>query len=137
MTHSFPTRRSSDLGQRGDPTEQSTLLRTRVASWGQNLHRTLGAHLGEVLGHARSTLDEHHEGDGGQHRPTWIEPGQRRQRTIWSSSRSEEHTSELQSLMRISYAVFCLKKKHNPCRTERRRNTRKHVHVLHTRCTTT
>src|SRR3546814_5830722 len=28
-----------------------------------------------------------------------------------SSKRSEEHTSELQSLMRISYAVFCLKKK--------------------------
>src|SRR3546814_6272910 len=27
--------------------------------------------------------------------------------------RSEEHTSELQSLMRISYDVFCLKKKHN------------------------
>src|SRR3546814_6201873 len=33
---------------------------------------------------------------------------------VWSSAasrRSEEHTSELQSLMRISYAVFCLKKK--------------------------
>src|SRR3546814_7444377 len=30
--------------------------------------------------------------------------------TCW---RSEEHTSELQSLMRISYAVFCLKKKNN------------------------
>src|SRR3546814_4947998 len=29
------------------------------------------------------------------------------------SFRSEEHTSELQSLMRISYAVFCLKKKNN------------------------
>src|SRR3546814_3609899 len=29
------------------------------------------------------------------------------------SARSEEHTSELQSLMRISYAVFCLKKKQN------------------------
>src|SRR3546814_1883555 len=28
-----------------------------------------------------------------------------------ASTRSEEHTSELQSLMRISYAVFCLKKK--------------------------
>src|SRR3546814_10223653 len=28
-------------------------------------------------------------------------------------ARSEEHTSELQSLMRISYAVFCLKKKKN------------------------
>src|SRR3546814_6570425 len=29
------------------------------------------------------------------------------------NGRSEEHTSELQSLMRISYAVFCLKKKHH------------------------
>src|SRR3546814_5909744 len=32
-------------------------------------------------------------------------------------NRSEEHTSELQSLMRISYAVFCLKKKNNITRT--------------------
>src|SRR3546814_4432306 len=31
-----------------------------------------------------------------------------------SLGRSEEHTSELQSLMRISYAVFCLKKKNRP-----------------------
>src|SRR3546814_8256115 len=31
-----------------------------------------------------------------------------------SKRRSEEHTSELQSLMRISYAVFCLKKKTSP-----------------------
>src|SRR3546814_8327527 len=30
-----------------------------------------------------------------------------------TTMRSEEHTSELQSLMRISYAVFCLKKKNN------------------------
>src|SRR3546814_3753150 len=34
--------------------------------------------------------------------------------TLWGTAyRSEEHTSELQSLMRISYAVFCLKKKNN------------------------
>src|SRR3546814_6949143 len=33
------------------------------------------------------------------------------------SARSEEHTSELQSLMRISYAVFCLKKKKTQDRT--------------------
>src|SRR3546814_2438145 len=32
-------------------------------------------------------------------------------RSVHAASRSEEHTSELQSLMRISYAVFCLKKK--------------------------
>src|SRR3546814_20707220 len=36
---------------------------------------------------------------------------------VLRSVRSEEHTSELQSLMRISYAVFCLKKK----------NTRNHI----------
>src|SRR3546814_4166906 len=40
---------------------------------------------------------------------------------IWRLTRSEEHTSELQSLMRISYAVFCLKKKTN------RRTTKKHI----------
>src|SRR3546814_2048863 len=33
--------------------------------------------------------------------------------TVAPAKRSEEHTSELQSLMRISYAVFCLKKKKN------------------------
>src|SRR3546814_8303876 len=37
-----------------------------------------------------------------------------------AESRSEEHTSELQSLMRISYAVFCLKKKNKTI-------TRKHI----------
>src|SRR3546814_4815716 len=36
------------------------------------------------------------------------------------AARSEEHTSELQSLMRISYAVFCLKKKQN---TRKSKNT--------------
>src|SRR3546814_6737793 len=36
----------------------------------------------------------------------------RQRRGVWHGTRrSEEHTSELQSLMRISYAVFCLKKK--------------------------
>src|SRR3546814_1694132 len=37
--------------------------------------------------------------------------------------RSEEHTSELQSLMRISYAVFCLKKK---------KNTKTHIRIMET-----
>src|SRR3546814_10202721 len=52
--------------------------------------------------------------------PAWSPDGkwiayQRRDRGVtqlWRvAARSEEHTSELQSLMRISYAVFCLKKK--------------------------
>src|SRR3546814_1571278 len=38
-----------------------------------------------------------------------VHQGQRQQ--MLQADRSEEHTSELQSLMRISYAVFCLKKK--------------------------
>src|SRR3546814_9802485 len=37
--------------------------------------------------------------------------------------RSEEHTSELQSLMRISYAVFCLKKKKNKLQIKISHNT--------------
>src|SRR3546814_3301494 len=42
--------------------------------------------------------------------------------TLRNWARSEEHTSELQSLMRISYAVFCLKKKtiHKPHNTNER-----------------
>src|SRR3546814_1804983 len=50
---------------------------------------------------------------------------ERRQGTP-SSCRSEEHTSELQSLMRISYAVFCLKKKQK----DRKRQTTT-VHLSH------
>src|SRR3546814_1293920 len=42
-----------------------------------------------------------------------------------SAERSEEHTSELQSLMRISYAVFCLKKKTKP------HTRQKYYHRIH------
>src|SRR3546814_9784852 len=42
-------------------------------------------------------------------------------------ARSEEHTSELQSLMRISYAVFCLKKK----KTKKNRMNHKQYHHTH------
>src|SRR3546814_4781913 len=45
-----------------------------------------------------------------------------------ASDRSEEHTSELQSLMRISYAVFCLKKKKS---TQLNHHTRVHAHKHH------
>src|SRR3546814_5256050 len=49
----------------------------------------------------------------------------------FSYARSEEHTSELQSLMRISYAVFCLKKKNITRKTYtdpiNRYNIKKHI----------
>src|SRR3546814_1672981 len=47
--------------------------------------------------HVEETLEHHHD--------------EFHRRVIVVEQRSEEHTSELQSLMRISYAVFCLKKK--------------------------
>src|SRR3546814_2945374 len=50
--------------------------------------------------------------------PTGASPVPQPQGT-YTETRSEEHTSELQSLMRISYAVFCLKKKKKKNRTSR------------------
>src|SRR3546814_10577269 len=54
------------------------------------------------------------------------EPGVRRPRQLCPAQcrdRSEEHTSELQSLMRISYAVFCLKKKKKKKAKKKKKNT--------------
>src|SRR3546814_6735047 len=47
-----------------------------------------------------------------------------------NSGRSEEHTSELQSLMRISYAVFCLKKKNKNNTQHVHRQQREHTNVV-------
>src|SRR3546814_10350716 len=53
----------------------------------------------------------------------WVRDHRYRSVRLVTSDRSEEHTSELQSLMRISYAVFCLKKKNEtqPDRPDPRR----------------
>src|SRR3546814_1396977 len=69
-----------------------------------------------------------------QHDPPSPEPSARRCRRPRSAAtdrrcrprrwRSEEHTSELQSLMRISYAVFCLKKKNTITTTQKKHNKR-------------
>src|SRR3546814_3372649 len=45
--------------------------------------------------------------------------------------RSEEHTSELQSLMRISYAVFCLKKKKTTNTNSKPTVINKNLHLIH------
>src|SRR3546814_5154250 len=57
-------------------------------------------------------------------RPLLVSGGNR------SPDRSEEHTSELQSLMRISYAVFCLKKK---SKSSNRQNASHSTRRLHTK----
>src|SRR3546814_7338834 len=48
---------------------------------------------------------------GGGHLVVFVDPDAELDAAPFTPDRSEEHTSELQSLMRISYAVFCLKKK--------------------------
>src|SRR3546814_4113722 len=58
---------------------------------------------------AFQTLREQGQGDEAIAARFFVTPAIVRQRL--KLARSEEHTSELQSLMRISYAVFCLKKK--------------------------
>src|SRR3546814_1353456 len=60
-------------------------------------------------GRPRRGVRRSQPGDGGW--PAGGTEGRRRLRAAGPEVRSEEHTSELQSLMRISYAVFCLKKK--------------------------
>src|SRR3546814_6409011 len=94
LTHSFPTRRCSDLDHVVAPRSERA---TEVL-----LTQPLAVHVGGV-----------DEGDTGVERGVddafagaLVKPCPE----VVASERSEEHTSELQSLMRISYAVFCLKK---------------------------
>src|SRR3546814_6606846 len=73
-------------------------------------HHTDRFHPGDGPRHVRGPSDRHdarvceRRQQGGRGGALWHHQGDRERR-------SEEHTSELQSLMRISYAVFCLKKK--------------------------
>src|SRR3546814_1197351 len=111
MTHSFPTLRSSDLNH---------LDRRLPLGEPGDRHRDLD--LGEVLAQARDEDLAGQDDDGwdhlqvgdllGRHQHDDERGDQELVRDgIEETSRSEEHTSELQSLMRSSYAVFCLKKK--------------------------
>src|SRR3546814_1582386 len=59
-------------------------------------------------------------------RPERATRARARHRAGLMGGRSEEHTSELQSLMRISYAVFCLKKKKN---NNHHYNSKLHTHT--------
>src|SRR3546814_2262097 len=61
------------------------------------------------------------EADGTRHAGQFVVPVNKSQVLRLDVPRSEEHTSELQSLMRTSYAVFCLKKK-----------KKHHKHLTHT-----
>src|SRR3546814_4173475 len=91
-TRTCPTRRSSDLGR---------ACRRRHSCDRRPARRADGA-----LRVGQDSRPWHPRGDRGD--PLWPEPPVAQGR---DPQRSEEHTSELQSLMRISYAGFCLKQK--------------------------
>src|SRR3546814_5188951 len=92
MTHAFPTRRSSDLAALRPCA--AFLLMSPCAPI-PRLPAMVNPMLATLAGQPAL------QAPAGGVRPEDRPPG---------IARSEEHTSELQSLMRISYAVFCLKK---------------------------
>src|SRR3546814_3057940 len=99
----------------GDPLALALIAvigRAPFADAGEGARQPLGRHRleqivdgGDVKGGHRIAVEGGHEDD----RRRIVEPVDRRR----DLERSEEHTSEIQSLMRITYAVFCLKKKKN------------------------
>src|SRR3546814_953669 len=125
LTHSFPTRRSSDLtiGAAG----RDDAERRRRGGHRLDLHRgCVGAKqhalaavalvLGEIEGVVhRPRGMAFGDVEGGEIVPVVLDLGaggdcKAKVGEDFGEFRSEEHTSELQSLMRTSYAVFCLKK---------------------------
>src|SRR3546814_6298382 len=101
MTHSFPTRRSSDLCAPHLYLEpEQPLLLVSFGRSGNSPESLAAVELAESLVHDVRHLAIICNADGALGKAP-----------VARSMRSEEHTSELQSLMRISYAVFCLKKK--------------------------
>src|SRR3546814_9383332 len=114
MTHSFPTRRSSDLYRRAHQYERNRSRRLAFVSPCVPVSLLHGDIAGMQL-HLRSIVEL--QPDPALY-DNVIVNGLRSMHAgtvgfeqLCQPRRSEEHTSELQSLMRISYAVFCLKKK--------------------------
>src|SRR3546814_10564140 len=123
MTLSFPTRRSSDLwacrrpaGEPEERPQQSAEVAARET--GDEPQPAMQAAGGDAAEEGADVAAESEPGAvaheqpaerGAQHLAPRQPPG--RIETAGEAGRSEEHTSELQSLMRISYAVFCLTKK--------------------------
>src|SRR3546814_8731683 len=99
---------SSDLLLHRAPREQGKGLALRIlaAIFGARHLHPLARHVDLVLGEQEADFGALGEGRKDEDRRD--HPDDERQAI---AQRSGEHTSELQSLMRISYAVFCLKKK--------------------------
>src|SRR3546814_1361505 len=112
MTHSFPTRPSSAL-QSGGINEAFSDMAGEAAEYyfnGGSNDFLVGAQIFKGSGALRYMADPPQDGRSIGHADDYTS-GMDVHYSSGVYNRSEEHTSELQSLMRISYAVFCLKKK--------------------------
>src|SRR3546814_4077434 len=110
LTHSFPTRRSSDLGAIG-AFREAVLQQASTSLTKERGGRCFDVSFDTACPERMFPYEIYDDGETfDRHRETGHFADFDRQ-TSKSAKRSEEHTSELQSLMRISYAVFCLKKK--------------------------
>src|SRR3546814_3613540 len=121
LTHSFPTRRSSDLLDLTGPFEIFARMPGAAIDLVSKTMEPVHTDRGLILT-PTATFADRPDPDilfvpGGPGQLEAMEDaeivGYLRQAGAQAKlvTRSEEHTSELQSLMRISYAVFCLKKK--------------------------
>src|SRR3546814_5183899 len=111
MTHPFPTRRSSDLRRsRTAPTRSTASTRSRTTSPTTGPSDMAEGRRVLVIGPEPTSWSEW-AADLVVHGPVLVALARQDFQTRYKRARSEEHTSELQSLMRNSYAVFCLKKK--------------------------
>src|SRR3546814_8684036 len=131
LAHSFPTRPSSELPAKANSGHLTGRLRVRGKRWsdGHDLHflididtaagQPIAQHIvmaGIAMNHAHANLGAFlrpGRNNGCKALSRFHRAGKPRlsARSASGERRSEEHTSELQSLMRHSYAVFCLKKK--------------------------
>src|SRR3546814_3637172 len=108
MTHSYPTRLSTDLSPPTPAPISRPFYTPRLpATWCSSSAPT------RPTGETRYVICAVDRDDGDYALTPFghLAPGNPYEAYVPPAGRSEEHTSELQSLMRISYAVFCLKKK--------------------------
>src|SRR3546814_1419432 len=108
MPHSFPTRRSSDRDNVAGPFAGLAVIMMSLAFWGF-LQEVAYAFIffGCYALYRAGVSKRNGHWDG-------LAPLIIMAAASTLALRSEEHTSELQSLMRISYAVFCCKNKTSP-----------------------
>src|SRR3546814_9227062 len=105
--------------------EEFSRLTDQIGALTEQINQLQGNHqdlIGSVSALQVSYEEGHHNLSSGIPSSAFRSINASSEESSSSTERSEEHTSELQSLMRISYAVFCLKKKTTDTRQYKKQN---------------